>query len=168
MSTFNLKEDYSSKYEEELSNETDRKLMNFPTSRNVDITHSPFCFQNIEPDYFITNDYNRSLENDKTGDIIFEKDHDRERRKNEENKIFLFDLSDEQKMQVEKYKINKIIENEMYLKKNKVLKYIIQIFLSDLLKEKPDNVYEYAANYFTKPNLKQIILQKLKNILNRL
>ncbi|CXI52384.1 conserved Plasmodium protein, unknown function [Plasmodium berghei] len=168
MSTFNVKEDYSSKYEEELSNETDRRLMNFPTSRNVDITHSSFCFQNIEPDYFITNDYNRSLENDKTGDIIFEKDHDKERKKNEEKKIFLFDLSDEQKMQVEKYKINKIIQNEMYLKKNKVLKYVIQIFLSDLLKEKPDNVYEYAANYFTKPNLKQIILQKLKNILNRL
>lgn len=63
MSTFNVKEDYSSKYEEELSNETDRRLMNFPTSRNVDITHSSFCFQNIEPDYFITNDYNRSLEN---------------------------------------------------------------------------------------------------------
>ncbi|VTZ66534.1 conserved Plasmodium protein, unknown function [Plasmodium chabaudi chabaudi] len=154
--------------EEELSNGTDRRLMNFPTSLNGDITHLPLSFQNIEPDYFITNDYNRSLENDKTGEIIFEKDHDRERKKSEEKEIFLFDLSDEQKIQVEKYKINKIIQNEMYLKKNKVLKYVIQIFLSDLLKEKPDNVYEYAANYFTKPNLKQIILQKLKNILDRL
>ncbi|CAD2093407.1 conserved Plasmodium protein, unknown function [Plasmodium vinckei brucechwatti] len=138
--------------EEELSNGTDRRLMNFPTSLNGDITHLPFSFQNIKPDYFITNDYNRSLENG------MKQKHLIENMKN----IF------EEKMQVEKYKINNIIQNEMYLKKNKVLKYVIQIFLSDLLKEKPNNVYEYAANYFTKPNLKQIILQKLKNILDRL
>ncbi|SBS93721.1 conserved Plasmodium protein, unknown function [Plasmodium malariae] len=102
---------------------------------------------------------------DKGEHIIFEREHDK--NKFEKKKVFLFDLSEEQKVQVENFKIRKIMQNEMYLKKNKVLKYIIHIFLCDILKEKPDDVYEYAANYFTQPNLKQSILQKLKSMLTK-
>ncbi|ETW26937.1 hypothetical protein PFFCH_05636 [Plasmodium falciparum FCH/4] len=97
--------------------------------------------------------------------ISFEKIQDHE--KEEKKKIFLFNLSDNQKKQIENLKINKIIQNEMYLKKNKILKYIIHIFISDILKEKPNDVYDYASNYFTQPQFKMYILEKLKLRINK-
>ncbi|KAI4835763.1 hypothetical protein MKS88_004980 [Plasmodium brasilianum] len=166
MNNFNTSENNSIIYfEEKLKNETDDKFLNLPTSLNGNLAFSSLDFQKIEPSYFLTNNLNNSSTDDKGEHIIFEREHDK--NKFEKKKVFLFDLSEEQKVQVENFKIRKIMQNEMYLKKNKVLKYIIHIFLCDILKEKPDDVYEYAANYFTQPNLKQSILQKLKSMLTK-
>ncbi|CRG95757.1 conserved Plasmodium protein, unknown function [Plasmodium gallinaceum] len=146
-----------------LKNDTDKNINILPSLNEN--TFSSFNFEKIgENDYFLTNNLNDSVY-DKPENIVFKKDFDRE--KFEKKKIFLFNLSEEQKEEAKNLKINKILQNEMYLKKNKVLKYIIQIFLSDILKEKPDNIYEYTADYFTQPNLKQYILQKLKQMLNK-
>ncbi|SBT45344.1 conserved Plasmodium protein, unknown function [Plasmodium ovale wallikeri] len=158
-------EDYRKYVEDKLKEETEGKFIKFPTSQNAHTTLFSPDFGNIEPNYFLTNNLKKNS-TDSTGErITFEQAHDEQ--KEEKKKIFLFDLSEGQKEKVEKYKINKIVQNEMYLKKKKTLKYIIQIFLYDLLKNKPDNVYEYTANYFTQPNLKINMLNKLRSMLNR-
>ncbi|GAW82978.1 hypothetical protein, conserved [Plasmodium gonderi] len=151
--------------DEGLKNEIQEKLLNFPTSLNAKFALSSLDFQKIQPSHFLTNNLNKRPIDDKCEDIAFEKEIDEERE--EKEKITLFDLSEEQKTQVKNFKINKVIQNEIYLKKNKILKYLIQIFLCDLLKEKPDDVYEYAAYYFTHPELKQNIASKLRTILNK-
>ncbi|CRH03899.1 conserved Plasmodium protein, unknown function [Plasmodium relictum] len=167
MLRLNTLENHSRKFLENtskntLKNDADKNL-NIPPSLNENISSS-FNFQKKGENYFLTNNLNNSVY-EKPENIVFKKECDKE--KSEKKKIFLFDLSEEQKEEAENLKINKIIQNEMYLKKNKVLKYIIQIFLSDVLKEKPDDIYEYAADYFTQPNLKHYILQKLKDMLNK-
>lgn len=123
-----------------------------------------YADENENDNYFLSNKLNMNVFK-KREDIIFEKEIDKE--KIETEKVFLFDMSAEQKEETEKLKVDKIIQNEIYLKNHKILKYIIQIFLADLLKEKPENVYDYAATYFTQSNLKQYILQQLKLIVKK-
>ncbi|ANQ10584.1 Uncharacterized protein PCOAH_00048850 [Plasmodium coatneyi] len=158
---------------EELPNEPHRRLVNFPTSLNANFTHSVLDFQKIEPSYFLTNDLSRrpagecgeAGEGGPRDEITFEKEVNEER---EHKKIItLFDLSEEQKEKVNHFKIKKVLQNEVYLKKNKILKYLIHIFVCDLLKEKPDDIYEFAACYFTHPQLRQSVAQRLRGMLGR-
>ncbi|KJP89763.1 hypothetical protein AK88_00471 [Plasmodium fragile] len=149
----------------ELQNETHRRLVNFPTSMNANFTRSVLDFQKIEPSYFLTNDLSRrpAGEGGTCEQITFEKEVNEERE--HKKLITLFDLSEEQKEKVNHFKINKVLQNEVYLKRNKVLKYLIHIFVCDLLREKPDDIYEFAACYFTDPQLRQSVAQRLRGML---
>ncbi|SOV24978.1 conserved Plasmodium protein, unknown function [Plasmodium sp. DRC-Itaito] len=170
----NLFSDYI-KNEDELYDERydkgDDKIINkepisLKISLNTNVNNNFFPIDPIKSTYFLCNNLtNDNKQKEINEHISFEKIQDHE--KEEKKKIFLFNLSDEQKEQIENLKIKKIIENEMYLKKNKILKYIIHIFISDILKEKPSDVYEYASNYFTQTNFKMYILQKLKLRINK-
>ncbi|VWU52348.1 conserved protein, unknown function [Hepatocystis sp. ex Piliocolobus tephrosceles] len=164
---YGSKNDDSMHYDKEkIINEMgDNKVLILPTCSNTYVDNSSLRFQSIKPSYFITNNLNNAYFNDENKHITFEKEHDE--KKNMMKKKFFYDLSEEQRVEVEKLKTQKIIQNEMYLKRQKVLKYVIQFFLSDLLKDKPENVYEYAAEYFTRPNLKQQVVQNLKNMLTK-
>ncbi|EUD65887.1 hypothetical protein C922_03611 [Plasmodium inui San Antonio 1] len=153
--------------DEELQNEIHRRLVNFPTSLNANLTRSVFDFQKIEPSYFLTNDLSRrpAGEAGTREEITFQKEVNEERE--HKKKITLFDLSEEQKEKVNHFKIKKVLQNEVYLKKNKILKYLIHIFVCDLLREKPDDIYEFAACYFTNPQLRQSVAQRLRGMLGR-
>ncbi|SCP06173.1 conserved Plasmodium protein, unknown function [Plasmodium ovale] len=110
-------EDYRKYVEDKLKEEAEGKFIKFPTSLNAHTTLFSPDFGNIEPSYFLTNNLKNSS-TDGTGErITFEQAHDEQ--KEEKKKIFLFDLSKGQKAKVEKYKIDKIVQNEMYLKKKK-------------------------------------------------
>ncbi|GAB68455.1 hypothetical protein PCYB_133290 [Plasmodium cynomolgi strain B] len=153
---------------EELQNETHRRLVNFPTSLNANFACSVLDFQKIEPSYFLTNDLSRRPAGDggeegTREEITFEKEVDEERE--HKKKITLFDLSKEQKEKVNQFKIKKVLQNEAYLKKKKILKYLIHIFVCDLLREKPDDIYEFAACYFTHPQLRQSVAHRLRGML---
>ncbi|CZT99950.1 hypothetical protein PFAG_05323 [Plasmodium falciparum Santa Lucia] len=162
----NLFNDYI-KNEDELYDERDDEGINKePISLKADVNNNFFPIDQIHSTYFLCNNLNNdNTEKEINEHISFEKIQDHE--KEEKKKIFLFNLSDNQKKQIENLKINKIIQNEMYLKKNKILKYIIHIFISDILKEKPNDVYDYASNYFTQPQFKMYILEKLKLRINK-
>ncbi|SPJ12635.1 conserved Plasmodium protein, unknown function [Plasmodium sp. DRC-Itaito] len=162
----NLLNDYI-KNVNELYDEKDDTIINKePISINDDVNNNLFPIDPIHSTYFLCNNLNNNnTEKEINEHISFEKIQDHE--KEEKKKIFLFNLSDKQKEEIENLKINKIIQNEMYLKKNKILKYIIHIFISDILKEKPSDVYEYASNYFTQPHFKMYILEKLKLRINK-
>eukprot|EP00366_Plasmodium_knowlesi_P003270 XP_002260767.1 hypothetical protein, conserved in Plasmodium species [Plasmodium knowlesi strain H] len=148
----------------ELQKEFHRRIENFPTSLNANFSRSVLDFQKIEPSYFLTNDLSRGTAGEGgEGEISFEKEVNEER---EHKKIItLFDLTEEQKEKVNHFKIKKVLQNEVYLKKNKILKYLIHIFVCDLLREKPDDIYEFAASYFTHPQLRQNIAQRLRGML---
>ncbi|CAG9475849.1 conserved Plasmodium protein, unknown function [Plasmodium vivax] len=159
---------------EELQNETHRRLINFPTSLNANFARPVLDFQKIEPSYFLTNDLSRrpaggeaAWEKEEEGgpreEITFEKEVDEERE--HKKRITLFDLSEEQKEKVKHFKIKKVLQNEVYLKKNKILKYLVHMFVCDLLREKPDDIYEFAACYFTHPQLRQSVARRLRGMI---
>lgn len=120
--------------------------------------------EEVKNPYFLCNNLDKAVY-DVPSKIEFPKTVDK--TKEEKKSVFLFGMNDKQKEEAAQLKIDKVMENEIYLKKNKVLKYIIQIFLADLLKEKPEDVYNFCANYFTQPNLRQYIGLRLREILKR-
>ncbi|XP_031644157.1 RIIa domain-containing protein 1 isoform X2 [Oncorhynchus kisutch] len=65
-------------------------------------------------------------------------------------------LSIEQQQQLRQFKINTRINNEKYLREHPETEALISDFL------RPTDIREYAADYFTDPNLGLIIGSKLQ------
>lgn len=59
-------------------------------------------------------------------------------------------LTNKQNEEVKKIKADIKMENEKYLREHKEIDLIINIFMCKLLDEKPDNVLEFAGNFFNK------------------
>ncbi|CAK8694727.1 RIIa domain-containing protein 1-like [Clavelina lepadiformis] len=76
-------------------------------------------------------------------------------------------LSDEQQAALTSFKIKTRMHNEDYLRTHPQVEVLISGFLRELLLRRPNNVREFAAAYFTHPDLtgavKQKVLEKQKS-----
>ncbi|KAK2844586.1 hypothetical protein Q5P01_011245 [Channa striata] len=71
-------------------------------------------------------------------------------------------LSREQQEKLRQFKIKTRIDNEKYLKSHPEVDVLIGDFLRDVLLKRPANIYEFAADHFTDPNLHATIASKME------
>ncbi|XP_048339506.1 RIIa domain-containing protein 1 isoform X2 [Sphaerodactylus townsendi] len=76
-------------------------------------------------------------------------------------------LSGSQKMELMEFKINTKIENEKYLRSHKEVELLLAGFLRSVLLQRPENIQEFAADYFTNPDLPEKIQQQLMEKMNQ-
>ncbi|XP_046377068.1 RIIa domain-containing protein 1-like [Haliotis cracherodii] len=62
-------------------------------------------------------------------------------------------LSAEQQERLNKFKVQTRMANEKYLRDHPEVECLLAGFLGDVLKKRPDNIREFAADYFTEPGL---------------
>ncbi|XP_058016666.1 RIIa domain-containing protein 1 [Ahaetulla prasina] len=72
-----------------------------------------------------------------------------------------------QQMQLMTYKINTKINNEKYLRTHTEIEVLLSGFLRDVLMKRPENIREFAADYFTNPELPRKIQQQMMEKLNQ-
>ncbi|XP_007460355.1 PREDICTED: RIIa domain-containing protein 1 [Lipotes vexillifer] len=70
-------------------------------------------------------------------------------------------LSPEQLEKLRGFKIQTRITNEKYLRTHKEVELLISGFFREMFLERPDNVQEFAADYFTDPRLPNKIHMQL-------
>ncbi|XP_057300366.1 RIIa domain-containing protein 1-like [Hydractinia symbiolongicarpus] len=62
-------------------------------------------------------------------------------------------LTDDQQTKLNSFKVKTRISNEKYLRDHPEVDCLIQSFVSDVCNKRPQNVREFAADYFTDPEL---------------
>ena len=62
-------------------------------------------------------------------------------------------LTSEQQSQLNKFKVKTHIENEKYLRDHPEIECLVQSFIGDVCTNRPDDLREYAAQYFSNPQL---------------
>ncbi|CAD5124356.1 DgyrCDS12645 [Dimorphilus gyrociliatus] len=62
-------------------------------------------------------------------------------------------LSDDQQAKLNKFKMKTRLENEKYLRQHPEVECLVAGFLGDIFLKRPDNVRDFAANYFTDKDL---------------
>ena len=67
-------------------------------------------------------------------------------------------LSEEQQVRLNQAKVELRLENERYIRAHPELRQLFKHFMAVVLEEKPDNVQEFAANFFTQDNLRDVVL----------
>ncbi|XP_070807225.1 RIIa domain-containing protein 1 [Pituophis catenifer annectens] len=72
-----------------------------------------------------------------------------------------------QQLQLMTYKINTKINNEKYLRAHTEIEVLLSGFLRDVLMKRPENIREFAADYFTNPELPKKIQQQMMEKLNQ-
>ncbi|XP_032089924.1 RIIa domain-containing protein 1 [Thamnophis elegans] len=72
-----------------------------------------------------------------------------------------------QQTQLMVYKINTKINNEKYLRAHTEIEVLLSGFLRDVLMKRPENIREFAADYFTNPELPKKIQQQMMEKLNQ-
>ncbi|KAL4646684.1 RIIa domain-containing protein 1 [Arapaima gigas] len=72
-------------------------------------------------------------------------------------------LSPEQQESLRQFKIKTRMANEMYLSAHPELELLLSQFLRDIFFERPVDIREFAAEYFTDPNLPKKIFAKLED-----
>ncbi|XP_011925019.1 PREDICTED: RIIa domain-containing protein 1 [Cercocebus atys] len=73
-------------------------------------------------------------------------------------------LSAAQLEQLRKFKIQTRIANEKYLRTHKEVEWLISGFFREIFLKRPDNILEFAADYFTDPRLpSKIHMQLIKD-----
>ncbi|NP_001153237.1 RIIa domain-containing protein 1 isoform X1 [Sus scrofa] len=70
-------------------------------------------------------------------------------------------LSPEQLEQLRGYKIQIRITNEKYLRTHKEVELLVSGFFREIFLQRPDNIQEFAADYFTDPRLPNKIHMQL-------
>ncbi|XP_026953545.1 RIIa domain-containing protein 1 [Lagenorhynchus albirostris] len=70
-------------------------------------------------------------------------------------------LSPEQLEKLRGFKIQTRITNEKYLRTHKEVELLISGFFREMLLKRPDNIQEFAADYFTDPRLPNKIHMQL-------
>ncbi|KAG8146968.1 putative RIIa domain-containing protein [Naja naja] len=76
-------------------------------------------------------------------------------------------LSPPQQTQLMTYKINTKINNEKYLRAHTEIEVLLSGFLRDVLMKRPENIREFAADYFTNPELPKRIQEEMMEKLNQ-
>ncbi|XP_060112101.1 RIIa domain-containing protein 1 [Heteronotia binoei] len=76
-------------------------------------------------------------------------------------------LSGSQKLKLLKFKINTKIENEKYLRSHKEVELLLSGFLREVLLQRPEKIQEFAADYFTNPDLPEKIQHQLMEKMNQ-
>jgi len=72
-------------------------------------------------------------------------------------------LSDEQQTTLSNFKIQTRMNNERYLQSHPEVEIIMQSFLRQLLLQRPEDIREFAAKYFTHPDLPGAVKQEVLN-----
>ncbi|KAL0591066.1 RIIa domain-containing protein 1 [Plecturocebus cupreus] len=73
-------------------------------------------------------------------------------------------LSPAQLEQLRKFKIQIRIVNEKYLRTHKEVEWLISAFFREIFLKRPDNILQFAADYFTDPRLpNKIHMQLIKD-----
>nr|XP_004667107.1 RIIa domain-containing protein 1 [Jaculus jaculus] len=70
-------------------------------------------------------------------------------------------LSPEQREELRNFKIQTRIANEKYLRTHKEVRLLISSFFREIFLKRPDDVLEFAADYFTDPRLPNKIHRQL-------
>ncbi|KXJ27218.1 RIIa domain-containing protein 1 [Exaiptasia diaphana] len=73
-------------------------------------------------------------------------------------------LTPEQQLQLNQFKITTRIDNEKYLRDHPEVSYLLAGFLGNVFKQRPDNVREFAAKYFSNPSLKDEVSVKVMEL----
>ena len=71
-------------------------------------------------------------------------------------------LSDQQQIALTSYKIKTRMKNEEYLRNHPEVEVLISGFLREMLLCRPKEVREFAASYFTNPDLADEVRKKLQ------
>jgi hypothetical protein len=66
-------------------------------------------------------------------------------------------ILDANRKEFEKKKLDIRVSNEEYLRSHPELNSMLKMFMEDVLNEYPENILEYAGEYFDKENLKEIV-----------
>ncbi|XP_069806812.1 RIIa domain-containing protein 1 [Dendropsophus ebraccatus] len=69
-------------------------------------------------------------------------------------------LNGEQERRLRDWKIESRISNEEYLRSHREVKLLLSGFLREILLKRPENIREFAADYFTDPTLREKIQEK--------
>ncbi|XP_058165631.1 RIIa domain-containing protein 1 [Dasypus novemcinctus] len=73
-------------------------------------------------------------------------------------------LSPEQLEQLRNFKIQTRIANEKYLRAHREVELLVSGFFREMFLKRPDNIREFAADYFTDPRLpNKIHMQLIKD-----
>lgn len=71
-------------------------------------------------------------------------------------------LSQEQQEKLNKFKVKTRMENEKYLRDHPEVECLIAGFLGDVLSQRPEQIKDFAAEYFTNPELPEQLQQQLQ------
>ncbi|XP_077950917.1 RIIa domain-containing protein 1 isoform X2 [Gasterosteus aculeatus] len=71
-------------------------------------------------------------------------------------------LSAEQQEKLQHFKVQLRNDNERYLKSHPELDVMVGDFLGNVLLKRPTDIHEFAADYFSNPNLPVVIASKMK------
>ena len=64
-----------------------------------------------------------------------------------------------QSNEINKKKLELRMENERYLRQHGEINYMIQLFMSKILDDRPENILEYAGTFFDSAGLRDLVNQ---------
>ncbi|XP_077319485.1 RIIa domain-containing protein 1 [Lithobates pipiens] len=70
-------------------------------------------------------------------------------------------LNPEQESRLGAWKIQTRIDNESYLRRHQEVRLLLSAFTREVLLHRPENIREFAADYFTDPMLAVMIREKM-------
>jgi len=70
-------------------------------------------------------------------------------------------LSSDQQQKLNVFKVRTRVENEKYLREHPELECLLTSFLREVVRHKPENVRDFAADFFTNPELPKSIEKML-------
>ncbi|KAK3588786.1 hypothetical protein CHS0354_011993 [Potamilus streckersoni] len=72
-------------------------------------------------------------------------------------------LSQEQQDKLNKFKIQTRMANERYLREHPEVECLLAGFLGDVLRRRPENIRDFAAEYFTDSELPKVVERQLED-----
>ena len=70
-------------------------------------------------------------------------------------------LSKQQQEKLHQQKVQMRLNNEKYLRSHPELKALVSLFMRTLLEDKPEKPELFAAEFFTRPDIKEIVLKSV-------
>ena len=77
--------------------------------------------------------------------------------KNNHDLIGIQGILKAQKDEIEKKKLELRMENERYFRQHPEINYLLQLFVSRILDDKPENILEYAGTFFDSASLRDVV-----------
>ena len=62
-----------------------------------------------------------------------------------------------QKTEIEQKKLELRMENERYFRQHPEINYLLQLFVSRILDDRPENILEYAGTFFDSASLREMV-----------
>lgn len=73
-------------------------------------------------------------------------------------------LTEEQHKNIHEVQIKNSLSNERYFRAHPELKEMISVFVGEVLEHKPENVLEFAGDFFTRGDLYAMVKQKTRSL----